>query len=105
MDRRYDLSNQAKADLRDIWNYTIDRWGENQADKYYRGIIEAIKAIVDGKRAGQPFPARPSYLKLKQEHHLIFYIPTDESRIFVSRVLHEAMDLPSQLDEAKHPAP
>jgi len=40
MARRYDLSNRAMADLRDIWNYTFDRWGEQQAEKYYRGIIK-----------------------------------------------------------------
>jgi len=48
------------ADLRDIWNYTFDRWGEQQAEKYYRGIIKAISELADGRRNGTPFPARAS---------------------------------------------
>lgn len=29
---KYKLTNKAVNDLTRIWNYTIDRWSENQAD-------------------------------------------------------------------------
>lgn len=29
---RYKLTNKAVEDLTQIWNYTIDKWSENQAD-------------------------------------------------------------------------
>ena len=100
MPKGYDLSKKAKADLRGIWNYTEDRWGEQQADTYYRNIIQSLADIAGGRRKGRRFPLRPRYFKIKQDRHLIFYMVSDDGRVFVSRILHEAMDLPSQLDDA-----
>ena len=31
----FHLTNKAVEDLAEIWNYTIDKWSENQADHYY----------------------------------------------------------------------
>ena len=30
----YDLTLAAEEDLRDIWRYTLETWGSEQADKY-----------------------------------------------------------------------
>ena len=30
----YDLTLAAEEDLRDIWRYTFETWGPEQADKY-----------------------------------------------------------------------
>ena len=99
MNRRFDLSKKARADLKSIWKYTGYRWGGRKADEYYRGIIQAITDIAEGKRVGSPFSARPGYFRVRQGRHLIFHTVRD-GRIFVSRILHEAMDLPSRLDDA-----
>ena len=32
---RYKLTNKAVEDLAQIWNYTFNKWSENQADTYY----------------------------------------------------------------------
>ena len=37
---RYDITKEATEDLYTIWEYTVDTWSENQADKYY-AILEA----------------------------------------------------------------
>lgn len=100
MNNHYDLSKSAKADLEDIWNYSENRWGRHQADKYYRAIIRCIVDLSTKKKTGKPFSERPKYFKIRQEHHYIFYILSDNERLFVSRILHESMDLPSRLDEA-----
>ena len=40
---KYKLSNKAVNDLTAIWNYTFDKWSENQADKYYLMLLENHK--------------------------------------------------------------
>ena len=40
------ISEKAKADLIDIWEYTYERWSLNQADKYYYILIDSINLIA-----------------------------------------------------------
>ena len=95
----YDLSRKAVADLRGIWAYTEERWGAAQAELYYRAIIDRISALASGLAAGRPSPDREGYFFAKQGHHFIFYTRAADGRLFVSRILHEAMDLPSHLSQ------
>jgi len=36
---KYFFSNKAIEDLSAIWNYTIETWSEEQADKYYNMLL------------------------------------------------------------------
>lgn len=42
---KYRLTNKAVDDLTRIWNYTFDRWSENQADKYYLMLWENCNEV------------------------------------------------------------
>lgn len=37
------LTNKAVEDLDKIWNYTVDKLSEEQADKYYQMLIDSCK--------------------------------------------------------------
>jgi toxin ParE1/3/4 len=37
----YVLSPAAGADLEQIWDYTAERWGQEQAERYVRAIRDA----------------------------------------------------------------
>ena len=99
MARPYDISRKARADLKEIWNYTEDEWGEGQADKYYRALIQAMTDIGTHEIKGKPYPERPKYFRYRQYHHFIFYIMPENGRPFISRILHEARDFVARLDE------
>lgn len=43
MPARSDLTPSAKADIRSIWLYTVETWGEEQAGRY----IQALDAKFD----------------------------------------------------------
>lgn len=43
--RTYDLALAAEEDLRDIWRYTYDTWGVDQAEKYFDQIEACCEAI------------------------------------------------------------
>jgi len=44
---RYVLSPRARADLDDIWNYTAQRWGTDQAEDYIRLVQKAIETVSE----------------------------------------------------------
>ncbi|GGX72739.1 plasmid stabilization protein ParE [Tateyamaria omphalii] len=96
MAKTYDLSEKAKADLRGIWDYTEDCWGEQQADTYYRGIIKTFELLAAGERLGRKSDVRVGYLKYPVGRHFV-YFTKGESRIKVIRVLHESMDVDRHL--------
>jgi toxin ParE1/3/4 len=96
MAETYDLSEKAKADLREIWNYTEDRWGEQQADTYYRDIIKTFELLATGERQGRKSDVRDGYLKYPVGQHFV-YFTKGESKIIVIRVLHGRMDVDRHL--------
>lgn len=94
------LRQAAIEDLSDIWDYTAMRWSEKQADKYYQSIKYAcfeIGAIPDiGK---EYIEISKSLLGFRSGKHILFYHIISEDEIEVIRILHERMDLKTQLTQ------
>ena len=87
-------SNKAVEDLTSIWEYTLSKWSESQADEYYEMLISACN-----RHLYPSFIANRSYdeitdglLGVKAGHHLIFYNIMDNDDVMVIRILHEKMD-------------
>ena len=62
---RYDITKEATDDLYGIWEYTVDTWSEDQADKYYAILEAAFNEIASAPGANglyPPFPAIAAYL-------------------------------------------
>lgn len=95
---RYLLSPAAQADLEQIWDYTHDRWGIDQAEEYLRDLQHAIERAAANLRIGRAFDdIRPGYRKLASGSHTLFYRVTAEGVIDVVRVLHQRMDVDRHL--------
>ena len=47
------LRQEAIDDLNDIWEYTHEKWSENQADKYYKTLIETCLQISKSPKKGR----------------------------------------------------
>ena len=85
-------SEQAIADLEDVFAYTIATFGEAQAQKYRDALEGGFKRIADDPRLGRPIAGRtPTFSYYVCERHTIFYT-NREGGIFIVRVLHVAMD-------------
>ena len=48
------FSPAAEADIGEIWDYSADRWGADQADSYTDTIRDACDALARGKKQGRP---------------------------------------------------
>jgi toxin ParE1/3/4 len=92
MTGRFVLSPRAQTDLEEIWDYTVARWGLDQAETYTRQLWECIKAVAARPSIGRECAdLRPGYYKLPSGSHVLFYrLITDG--IDIVRILHERMD-------------
>jgi len=87
---------EAEADLADIWHYSAERWGVNQADRYTDDIRDACLALADGSRLGKRVDVRPDYLKYRVGRHML-YFREHSDRLEIIRILHGAMDVSRHL--------
>lgn len=95
---RYLLSPAAQADLDQIWDYTCDRWGVDQAEEYLRELQRAIERAAATPRIGRDCDeTRPGYRKLPAGSHVLFYRVGPEDVIDVVRILHQRMDVDRHL--------
>lgn len=81
----------AIADIEQIWDYSAEHWGADQADRYTDEIRDACLGLAGGTRLGRPVPERTDYLKYATGSHMIYFRAQD-TRLEVIRVLHQAMD-------------
>jgi toxin ParE1/3/4 len=94
------LRQEAIDDLTDIWDYTLQKWSENQAEKYYNNIKQACKEISENPNIGRSYDEISKYIfGLKSGKHIIFYHSVAEDEIEVIRILHERMDLKNKINE------
>ena len=97
---KYKLTKKATKDLSRIWNYTVDTWSEDQADKYYNMLLESCQEIADGKLIGKQYIGIYSgLLGMKTGKHIIFYRQMAKDRVEIARILHERMDLKRRIRE------
>ena len=91
---------KAIDDLNDIWNYTVGRWSEKQADKYYASLKLAFTMIGRDPNIGQTFDEiNKGILGFRSGKHIIFYHFTSKDEIEIIRILHERMDFINRLEE------
>jgi toxin ParE1/3/4 len=90
------FSETATLDLRDIWLYSAETWGPDQADRYTVDIEEICAELAAGRLLGRPVQERPGYFRHLAARHLIFFMESDEG-IVVMRVLHQSMDIERHL--------
>jgi len=91
------LSDLVKQDLKSIFEYTIENWGEKQARIYALKLSDGFDLIALPPQVG----ARRSKLYLNAlsytiGSHIIFYAIYSDSHIQIAGVLHQSMDFDKQ---------
>ncbi len=94
---RIDKRPRARRDLIEIWFYTLDHWGEQQADDYLRRIDAAIGQLAEHPLLGADFGhLRKGIRRHSSGRHRIFYRVGGQA-IEIIRVLHASQDLQENL--------
>lgn len=95
---KYKLTNKAVEDLAEIWNYTFDKWSEQQADKYYEMLISICEDIAINPSLGKHYEGiTQNLLGIRANRHVIFYRIIEDNYIEITRFLHGRMDLKKQV--------
>lgn len=97
---KYILTNKAVDDLSEIWNYTLRKLSENQADKYYKALLESIIDIANNPDFGKNYSVIiEDLLGIRFGRHIVFYRKIDIDKLLIIRILHERMDLKRRVAE------
>lgn len=96
----YLLTNKAVEDLSNIWNYTLNEWSEEQADKYYLELFEGCEYLSENSNFGKNYDqidlAVFGYLVNK---HIIFFQKISPNEILIVKILHASSDLKTRILE------
>lgn len=83
----------AREDLREIWLFGAERWGDARADAYFFDLSEAIERLelspfmnAVAEELGEP------YRRLFCEAHTVIY-RVEQDEVVVARVLHQSRDV------------
>ena len=96
----YKLTHKAVEDLTGIWNYTVEKWSEKLADKYYRLLIDNFDELSMHPGLGKSYSdIIENILGFRVGRHIIFYRIIQSNKIEILRILHEKMDLKNRIKE------
>jgi len=90
----YRLSRLAVADLEEIAEYTIKRFGIEQARRYRDSLKTCFDQLANNPALGRRVEQLIRGLqRFEHQSHVVFYISEPENLLIV-RVLHSSMDAP-----------
>ncbi|TPE47758.1 type II toxin-antitoxin system RelE/ParE family toxin [Maribrevibacterium harenarium] len=93
VNKTYTYSKLAAQDLIDIYLYTAQIWGQQQADIYDAGLEHMVGLLADSPGIGRSCDdIRAGCRRFEHEHHIIFYRQR-KNDIFIIRILHKSMDI------------
>lgn len=87
------IQEAASHRLDDIYRYTRDRWGAEQADRYITGLFEAFGKIESHGVSSRPVPAEfgvEGYF-FRYEQHFVYWRRLSNGDIGIVTVLHQRM--------------
>ena len=87
------IQEAASLRLDDIYRYTRDRWGEEQAENYITGLFEAFDKIATRGVASRPVPAEFGVegFFFRYQHHFVYWRYLANGDIGIVTILHERM--------------
>lgn len=93
-EKTYILSEIADKDLEDIFDYTLNEFGFNQAETYLLEIEEIFQNLFLNPRLGKKRDEiKKGLYSFPKDNHVIFYRILDH-HIRIVRVLHGSRDIP-----------
>jgi toxin ParE1/3/4 len=91
--RSFRVQRIAGHRIDEIYAYTRDQWGEEQAERYIEGLFSRFEAIAAESFPWRAIPAElgVSGFVCKYEHHFIYWKVLADGSIGIVTVLHERM--------------
>ena len=87
------IQDAASYRIDEIYRYTRDHWGTQQADRYITGLFDAFDGIADHRTPSHPVPAEfgvEGYF-FRYERHFAYWRWLPNGDIGIVTILHERM--------------
>ena len=95
--KAFELTKEAKDDLRKIARFTEKHWGRKQRFLYIKQFDDVFHLLAKSPSLGKRCDfIREGYRKFPQGSHILFYREAFESKIIIIRILHKNMDAESK---------
>jgi len=96
--KAFQLTREAKQDLRKIAIYTEKCWGRRQRYLYAKQLDDVFHFLAETPSLGKKCDyIKIGYRKFPQGSHIVFYRENTRSKITIIRILHKNMDIESNL--------
>lgn len=94
---RVRLSRRAETDLAEIADFTIKRFGIEQARHYRNGLETLFERVAEHPLHGRgAAELAPGMRRIEYESHIVFYVPGNDG-VRIVRILHQSMDVKRRL--------
>ncbi len=95
--KSFELTKEAKQDLRKIARFTEKRWGRDQRFLYIKQFDDVFHLLSENPSLGKYCEyIKKSYRKFPQNSHIILYREDEINKIIIIRILHKNMDVESK---------
>ncbi len=89
-------SKLTRAELRELLQSSIKRWGTHVAQRYLEDVQDAAKQLVATPALARPLKGELRIFRVRS-HYLIVQADPSNNRLIIARVLHVAMDIERHL--------
>lgn len=91
--KRLEIAREAEKDLRNIWLYSQERYGTQQANHYLQNVRTRMDGLLSGVTVSRlAFELRPGLRRALAGQHVLFFREVEDA-VTVVRVLHQRMDV------------
>lgn len=96
---RLEYTKGALSDLDNIWEYSLENWGQTQAETYISQLEQSCHGLTQNGHVSRALLALPANIDyIKSQHHYIFFVKS-EKVVTILAILHERMDLIARLED------
>lgn len=90
---KYILRKLAEQDLEEIWFYTFNQWGIDQADTYLNSIMSRFESLARQPGLGRKRDeVAEGYFSYPTGEHVIFYMISNDV-VDIVGIPHHSMDI------------
>lgn len=100
----YRVQHAAGRRIDDIYTYTRERWGQDQAERYIRGLFARFEDIAERRIAWRDVPRELGVegFYCRYERHYVYWRVLSDGAVGIVTVLHERMH---QIERFREDAP
>jgi len=98
---KYVIYKPANTTLDEIWQYSVENWGEQQAEVYIEGLFDTLQKAADREMLWRKLREQimlDAYF-VKYQRHYLFFRELEDDLIGVISIIHEQQDMVSVLEK------